>query len=111
MTRPGKYSSSLLLFAVVFTCAAWLLAPVAATFFAQPQMTLVARVLSLSFILNALGESHESQLKKRMRFGRAFAPAIVFSIVRGVVSVALAIVASATGAWSGDSSAATPRSR
>jgi O-antigen/teichoic acid export membrane protein len=61
-------------------------------------MTLVARVLSLSFILNALGEAHESQLKKRMQFGRAFTPAIVFSIVRGLVSVALAVIG--FGYWS-----------
>lgn len=85
-------------FALVFTCVAWLLAPAVATFFAQPQMTLVARVLSLSFIINALGETHESQLKKRMQFGRAFTPAIVFSIVRGLVSVALAIAG--FGYWS-----------
>jgi lipopolysaccharide exporter len=61
-------------------------------------MTLVARVLSLSFVLNALGEAHQSQLKKRMQFGRGFAPAIVFSVVRGCVSVALALAG--VGYWS-----------
>jgi O-antigen/teichoic acid export membrane protein len=86
------------LFATLFTGAAWLTAPLVADFFGEPRMTIVARVLSLSFILNALGEAHETQLKKRMQFGRAFTPAIVFSIVRGVVSVALALLG--VGYWS-----------
>jgi O-antigen/teichoic acid export membrane protein len=86
------------LFAVVFTCASWLSAPLVADFFGEPRMTIVARVLSLSFILNALGEAHETQLKKRMQFGRAFTPAIVFSLVRGVVSVVLALAGA--GYWS-----------
>ena len=63
-----------MLFAIAFTAVAWVLAPAVAAFFHAPRLTLVARVLSLSFILNALGEAHESQLKKRMQFGRWLVP-------------------------------------
>ena len=87
-----------MLFAIVFTAVAWALAPAVAAFFHAPQLTLVARVLSLSFILNALGEAHESQLKKRMQFGRWLVPEVTFSVVRGVVSVGLALAGA--GYWS-----------
>jgi PST family polysaccharide transporter len=87
-----------MLFAIAFTAVAFVLAPAVAAFFHAPRLTLVARVLSLSFILNALGEAHESQLKKRMQFGRWLVPEVVFSVVRGGVAVSLALAGA--GYWS-----------
>jgi O-antigen/teichoic acid export membrane protein len=96
--EAGEVFVIAMLGALAFTCVAWLAAPAAAAFFGEPRMTLVARILSLSFVINALGECHWAQLKKRQQYGRGFAPTVVFNIVRGSVSIALALAGA--GYWS-----------
>jgi O-antigen/teichoic acid export membrane protein len=84
--------------ALLFTGVVWLAAPEVAEFFHQPRMTEVARVLSLSFVITALGECHGAQLMKRQQYGRGFAPKVVFNVVRGGVAIGCAL--SGVGYWS-----------
>jgi len=84
--------------ALLFCAICWLLAPAAAGFFHDGRITLVTRVLGCTFVLNALGDMHNTQLQKRMRFGRRFVPGFLFSATKGSVSIWLAL--GGLGYWS-----------
>jgi O-antigen/teichoic acid export membrane protein len=84
--------------ALLFTGIAWVLAPAAAAFFSDPRITLMIRVLGFTFVINALGDVHNAQLQKRMRFGRRFVPSLFFSITKGSASIGLAL--GGLGYWS-----------
>ncbi|HLA65956.1 MAG TPA: lipopolysaccharide biosynthesis protein [Acidimicrobiia bacterium] len=86
------YVANLILGAFLTTVVA-LSAPLVAGFFREPLVTPLLRVLSFTFILEALGSVQLVLLRRNMDFRRKMIPDVGRSIVKGVVS----IVAAATG--------------
>lgn len=74
------------------------LAPQAAVFFHEPNLTPILRWLGLSFTINALGSVHKARLERDMHFGRKIVPELGNTIVKGVISILLAT--QGYGAWS-----------
>jgi PST family polysaccharide transporter len=74
------------------------LAPWVATYFKDPAITPVLRWMGITFLLNALGSVHISRLMRALDYRRKFIPDMGNSLVRGVVSVALAL--GGAGVWS-----------
>lgn len=66
------------------------LAPAVAAFFQHPEGEPVLRVLAASFLLKALGNTHDALCLKAMRFRARLVPELGQALARGVVAVALA---------------------
>lgn len=73
------------------------LAPLFANFFEEPTVTPVLRWLGASFAINALGSVHVNLLMRDMDYRRKFIPDMGNTIVKGVVSIGLAL--SGFGVW------------
>lgn len=80
------------------TALVFMLAPLSLHFFDDPRIVDVVRVMSLSFILNGLGQTHDALLQKELEFQRRFVPDLLSTILKGVVSIALALLDG--GVWS-----------
>jgi PST family polysaccharide transporter len=95
-------ASSLLMIAVVAAAiavlVAWISAPYVAHFFHDSRIVWVTRVLSFSLLINAFGELHGAQMRKRMRFGRQAIPTVASATTKGVCSIGLAVAG--LGYWS-----------
>jgi lipopolysaccharide exporter len=76
-------------------------APWVAGFFRNPAGEPVIRVLAVSFLLKALGNTHDALCQKELRFRARLVPETALTVGKGVV-------ASASGRWSGGSSPASP---
>lgn len=74
----------------VLTVLTFLAAPMVAGFFREPLVVPLLRVLSLTFILEALGSVQLVLLRKNMDFKRKLIPDVGRSIVKGAVSIAAA---------------------
>lgn len=74
------------------------LAPQAAIFFHEPDLTPILRWLGLSFTINAFGSVHKARLERDMHFGRKVIPELGNTVIKGVVSILLAT--QGYGAWS-----------
>lgn len=68
-----------------------LVAPLFAEFFRNPLVTPLLRVLSLSFVLNALGSVHVIRLQRELEFRKKLIPDLARSSVKGIVSIGLAL--------------------
>ena len=86
-----------LVLGAVLTVAVALAAPLVAGFFREPLVTPLLRVLSLTFILEAIGSVQLVLLRRAMAFRRKLIPDVGRSIVKGVVSIAAA--AAGFGVW------------
>lgn len=73
------------------------LAPLFAAYFQEPQVTPVLRWLGLSFTLNALGATHINLLMRELDYRRKFIPDMTNTLVKGVLSLWLAV--SGLGVW------------
>lgn len=73
-------------------------APFVANYFHDPQVTPVLRWLGVSFLINAIGSIHMVRLRREMDFRLKLIPDLGNSVVKGVVSVSMAI--SGFGIWS-----------
>jgi O-antigen/teichoic acid export membrane protein len=83
---------------VLVCCLTWLAAPLAGIFFNDPRAVPVVQVLSLTFPISALGNTHDILLRKRLEFGKKFIPDFIKASGKGLVSVGLALAG--MGAWS-----------
>lgn len=72
-------------------------APIVATFFREPLVTPLLRVLSLTFILEAMGSVNLVLLRRAMEFRRKLIPDVGRSIVKGIVSIVAAVAG--LGVW------------
>lgn len=79
------------------TVATFLAAPAVASFFREPLVTPLLRVLSFTFVLESLGSMHVVLLKKNLQFRRKLIPDVGQSLVRGIVSIAIA--STGFGVW------------
>jgi O-antigen/teichoic acid export membrane protein len=73
-------------------------APLAAAFFDQPDLTPLLAVLGLNFLLRSLGATHYALAQKRIDFRSRTAAELVGVVVRGATGIALALAG--FGAWS-----------
>jgi lipopolysaccharide exporter len=76
----------------------WVAAPLVASVGPGDDVVPLFRALGLQFLLSALGKPHEYRLRRSLQFRRLFWPELGGGLVKGVVSVALAV--SGAGAWS-----------
>lgn len=83
---------------VVLFLFSWALAPLIAGFFRDDRVIWVVRMLALTFPINALGDIHSSLLQKRLAFEKIFVPEFLLAIVKGGISIVLAVLG--WGAWS-----------
>jgi O-antigen/teichoic acid export membrane protein len=87
-----------MLIGVALFIITWLAAPLIGLFFQDPRAIPVTRILALSYPINALGNTHEAVLQKKLAFGRTFIPDLVQAMAKGVISIILAFLS--FGAWS-----------
>lgn len=76
----------------------WILAPFIATFFRDERALLVVRALGLTFPFNALGDTHQALLQKKLAFNRIYVPDFLMAMTKGLISIILAFYG--FGAWS-----------
>ncbi|MGE5248936.1 MAG: lipopolysaccharide biosynthesis protein [Bacteroidota bacterium] len=74
------------------------LSPWIAAYFKDPAITPVLRWMGVTFLLNALGSVHVNRLMRELDYRRKFIPDMGNSIVKGVVSIAMAFAG--YGVWS-----------
>lgn len=86
-----------LLLGIILALISYLVAPLVAAYFRQPLVTPLLRVLSLSFALNPLGNVHTVLLRRELAFNKKLIPDTVHAIIKGLVSIGLALAGS--GAW------------
>jgi O-antigen/teichoic acid export membrane protein len=82
---------------VLLTGLAFASAPFVGGFFAEPRVVPLLRVLSLIFVLNALGAMHTVLLQRDLQFSKKLIPDLGRTIVKGVASVGLALAGA--GVW------------
>ncbi len=82
----------------LLTILGFLIAPLAANFFNEESVTLILRVLSLSFVISSVSSIHEARLKKELKFKRRVLPEFSKSVAKGLVSIPLALAG--FGVWS-----------
>ena len=87
-----------LLLGVALTAGVFAIAPWIADYFHEPDATSLLRVLGLTFGLEALGSVHLIRVQRDLEFGRAFVPDVGRSVLKGFVSIGLAVAG--MGAWS-----------
>ena len=77
--------------AAVLSAGTFLVAPLAADFFYDPRAADILRALSLVLLISGLSIVPESKMRREMDFRRRVVPEVVAAIVKGVVSVGLAM--------------------
>jgi O-antigen/teichoic acid export membrane protein len=94
----GAFATSLYIGAITYA-AAFVAAPLAASFFAMPALTPVLRVLGLNLLVAAVGSTAQNLLRREMRF-RALGLIDVasFAVGYGVIGVGMAL--GGWGVWS-----------
>lgn len=78
--------------------ATWAIAPLAASFFGDPRVTEMTRVVALGFPIAALSTVHRALLEKRLAFGRKLLPELGRGAGKAAVAIALALAG--FGPWS-----------
>lgn len=68
----------------------YFLAPFVIYFFDDLRLVEVLRVISLSFIFDGLGKTHDALLQKDLKFQKSTVPEIISTSLKGIVSIALA---------------------
>lgn len=84
--------------AVIETAVGWQAAPLVAHFFHEPMLERMLRVLLLSLIINALGNTHDTLLRRRLAFRTKLIPDLAQAGAKGTASIVLAWAG--YGAWS-----------
>jgi O-antigen/teichoic acid export membrane protein len=83
----------LLQFVVVFTFS-----PLLVHVFDDARIVDVMRVISLVFIINGFGQTHDALLQKELQFKRRFLPELLATLIKGVASIIMALIG--FGVWS-----------
>jgi O-antigen/teichoic acid export membrane protein len=77
---------------------AFIFAPLASDAFSLPGLVDVIRVLSLVFIINGFGQTHDALLQKELKFRSRFVPELIATTIKSVVAILLAFLG--FGVWS-----------
>ena len=86
-----------LLFSSGLCATAMLAAPLVASFFDEPRVAPLFRVLSLTLVLGSLAEVPDALLRKNLQFRRRVTVTLTRSVARGILCVVLAMAG--LGAW------------
>lgn len=84
---------SFILYGILF-----LIAPLVANFYNQPQLTSLMRVLSLSVIFGAIGAVHNAIMAKNLQFKKSFFRGLANTLTYGTTGIVLACLG--FGVWS-----------
>ena len=87
-----------LIISISLSLLTYALAPQAALFFREPDLTPILRWLGFIFTINAFGSVHKARLQRDMHFGRKVIPELGNTIVKGLISIGFA--SKGFGAWS-----------
>ncbi len=87
-----------LVMGLVWFLLAQLAAPAVAAFFHRPDGEAVIRLLAFSFLLKALGNTHDALCRKQMRFKARLVPEVGLSLGKAILAVSLA--SAGLGVWS-----------
>jgi len=87
-----------LLIGILLTSLIVLISPYVAVFFHEPSLTPILRWLGLGFTINALGSVHTARLQRDLRFGKKLIPELGNTLIKGGLSIGLAIMG--YSAWS-----------
>jgi PST family polysaccharide transporter len=90
--------TSNLLVGMALTLIIYFTAPFVAVFFHEPRVELLIQVLGVSFTIEALGSAHLALLRRELNFRRKMIPDLGRTLVKGVVSIGLALLG--YGVWS-----------
>jgi len=90
--------TSNLLVGMALTLIIYFTAPFVAVFFHEPRVELLMQVLGVSFTIEALGSAHLTLLRRELNFRRKLIPDLGRTVVKGVVSISLALLG--YGVWS-----------
>jgi len=83
---------------VLETAAGWYFAPALAGFFHEPSLAPMLRALTITLVLTALGNTHDTLLRRRLSFRRKMLPDVGASAIKGGAGVVLALLG--WGVWS-----------
>jgi PST family polysaccharide transporter len=83
---------------IVLTIITFILAPHAAVFFKEPQVTSILRWLSLTFFISSFGSVHSILLQREFNFRKKIIPELGNTIVKAIISISLALAG--FGVWS-----------
>lgn len=83
---------------VVESAVGWEFAPAVAHFFHQPDLAPMLRALSITLILTALGNTHDTLLRRKLSFRRKLLPDVGMAAAKGGAGVVLALLG--WGVWS-----------
>ncbi|HEX8472992.1 MAG TPA: lipopolysaccharide biosynthesis protein [Pyrinomonadaceae bacterium] len=86
-------ATGVLWFAVAYACA-----PLVARFFDDAAVVPILRTISFVFIINALGNTHDALLRRKLEFKKRLAPDLAMAVLKGACSILLAVWG--WGAWS-----------
>lgn len=75
----------------------FLLAPLVASFYSEPSLIPIMRVLSLGVVIGSLGSVHYTIMVKRLEFRKSFFSGLSNSLVYGFVGIILAV--NGAGVW------------
>jgi len=76
----------------------WALAPRLAAFFHEPALTPMLRALSFCLVITALGNTHDTLLRRQLAFRAKLLPDLGQAAAKGLASITLALAGG--GAWS-----------
>jgi O-antigen/teichoic acid export membrane protein len=100
--RPEEAANVAFIVSVVaglfWFAAAYAAAPFVAGFFNDPMVVPIMRAMSFSFVINALGNTHDAILRRDLAFKKRLLPDFSMALVKGLISVALALAG--WGVWS-----------
>lgn len=82
---------------ILLTIITFIIAPLAADFFRDEQVTTVLRWLGLTFFLASFGSVHNVLLQRELDFKKKIIPDLGNSIIKAIVSIVLAL--SGFGVW------------
>jgi O-antigen/teichoic acid export membrane protein len=82
----------------LLTVGTALAAPAVASFFREPLVVPILRVLSFTFLIQALGAIHVVLLRRNLDFRRKLVPDVGQAMVKGIASIAFAVAG--FGVWS-----------
>jgi O-antigen/teichoic acid export membrane protein len=88
-----QLSLSVILYSIIFVSA-----PFVAKYYSNPEFISILRWLGISIIINSFGYTQSAQLKKRLLFKKLFWVNAAPMLVKGLVSITLAILN--CGVWS-----------
>lgn len=86
------------LYSLLVALIVWITAPLVAAYFNDNRAIDVIHIYSVFFPVTALGNTHEFILRKRLAFKQNMVPTIASSLVKGIISIVLALLG--FGYWS-----------